>query len=137
MKKSMSTLALAAVVAAGTTLAAASTATAATNASPDCNIYNLCYYWGDNYSGSHTGMSGWEVADVMNPWIEFESAGAGQGQGIGNNAGSIRNLDYQICVTIYEDEYFGGRTDNIGKSGGLTGWFVTKNNNRAHRHYFC
>src|SRR5437764_13631673 len=71
MKKSMSTLALAAVVAAGTTLAAASTARAATNASPDCNIHNLGYYCDDNNRGYHTGISGRQVADVMNASVDL------------------------------------------------------------------
>ncbi|WP_162257853.1 peptidase inhibitor family I36 protein [Kitasatospora sp. Root107] len=109
----------------------------ASGAHSTCQMDDICYFWDDNGQGSRVGMWGMEVADVMNPWITFQTAGGGQGQGIGNNAGSIGNWDSGFCVTVFEDEYFGGRTNSIWKNGSLTGWFVTKNNNRAHRFYGC
>lgn len=110
----------------------------------NCETDDICYYWDDSppYTGSVVGVWG-DVNDVMSPWITFQTAGAGQGQGIGNNAGSIWNADSLAPACVYYDPYQSGPSNYMSPNGRLGGtaanptWFVTQNDNRSQRQGYC
>lgn len=64
-----------------------------------------CIFWGQAYDGSHTGVaeavSNFPVSGSTS--YRFLSSGSGQGQYIGNNNGSDRNLDTACAVTLWYD----------------------------------
>lgn len=125
---------VAALIAAGGIAAVATPASANGGYHSSCALYDICYYWDDSpaFTGSKVGLWG-VVDDHMNPWITFQTAGYGQGQGLGNNAGSIENKDYQSGACVFYDPYEQGPSNWMAASGSLggNGWFVTQNNNRS------
>ncbi|MEW1587141.1 hypothetical protein AB0283_17095 [Micromonospora vinacea] len=94
---------------------------------------DLCAFYRINYGGSRTGF--WECgnADYLNPWVGFQSAGDGQHNAVGNNAGSFRNDDLAGGVRVYEHANWTGRSDHWAPGAGSgNSNFVTRNNNRSH-----
>lgn len=76
-----------------------------------------CIFWGQSYNGSHTGVA--EAVDNFpvggsTPYV-YLSSGTGQGQYIGNNNGSDRNLDTACAVTIWYDPGPGGPNITLSK----------------------
>ncbi|MGC1407013.1 MAG: peptidase inhibitor family I36 protein [Candidatus Dormiibacterota bacterium] len=95
-----------------TTPATSAGAPASPGVTPDttdgsCIAYYICYYYEANYEGSDEGVEG-DVPDLTNPEVYFQGSGAGQGDPVGNDAGSGFNGDTRCDAELwYSADYSG------------------------------
>lgn len=106
---------LAAGVAAASALIAPMIIASPASAAPRANcvsgaFQDHCIFWGQSYNNSRTGVA--EVVDNFpvsgSTAYRYLSAGTGQGEYIGNNNGSDRNLDTACAVTLWYNPGQGG-----------------------------
>ncbi len=98
----------------GSTSSATAPVTVPTNegAAPDTgsNCYSgyVCYFYQSNFAGSAGGVGG-NVPDLLYPQVyTFVSSGAGQGDAIGNDAGSAFNGNPRYAANIYYSANYQG-----------------------------
>ena len=73
------------------------------------NMQN-CIFWGQAYNNSKSGVTG-HVSNFPvtgTTGYIYKSAGTGQGQYLGNNNGSNRNMDQHCNMALYYDPNYSG-----------------------------
>jgi len=93
-----------------------------------CEVNEVCLYYNSNCQGSLADFE-FDVPDFA-PYT-FVSAGAGQGQGVKNNAASARNRDTTWIADIHFNSNYGGARDRIARTGACQRLVNTYNENAS------
>ncbi|MFF2526986.1 hypothetical protein [Streptomyces liangshanensis] len=106
------------------------------------STFKFAIYYNSNYAGAYRNI-GYSVYDFgdervggspqggLQP-LNFCHGGAGNGQGIKNNAASVKNKHATYWAIVYYNSGFKGTSEAISRQANLT---TTKNNNASFEWY--
>lgn len=125
-------LAAAALMAVGSASLTANPAHAA-HSDAVCNVGEFCFYYNSAaYGYGSLADFGWNIPTFNGTGYRFISGGKGQGVLVWNNAAHVWNRHSSRDARVYENSYYKGKYDVVGKSS-RRDLYATKNDNASFR----